>query len=140
MSDKEYECISEELDMQNLNDEDLEYLECLDEDEQLENTEREELSDEDLEEKLLDLLVIPLDVDNLDNLSLNKDNFKKGINKVSEIAGMFVTLKNVGMNSDMAYDMVKSITNINAQLSIQDKVCNMELKCSKEETNRKANL
>lgn len=98
------------------------------------------LDEDELEEKLLDLITIPLDVDNLSDLTLNKDNFKKGINKVSEIAGMFVALKNVGMNPDMAYDMVKNLTNINAQLSIQDKVCNMEITCAKEETAKKVSL
>ena len=81
-----------------------------------EELEQENVSLEDMDkEQLLDIVYslleqkdkeIDINVDNLDGITIDKNEFKKGIKQYSAIAGAFTVLNSVGYPKDLIHEMI----------------------------------
>ena len=81
-----------------------------------EELEQENMSLEDMDkEQLLDIVYslleqkdkeIDINVDNLDGITIDKNEFKKGIKQYSAIAGAFTVLNSVGYPKDLIHEMI----------------------------------
>ena len=81
-----------------------------------EELEQENMSLEDMDkEQLLDIVYslleqkdkeIDINVDNLDGVTIDKNEFKKGIKQYSAIAGAFTVLNSVGYPKDLIHEMI----------------------------------
>ena len=81
-----------------------------------EELEQENMSLEDMDkEQLLDIVYslleqkdkeIDINVDNLDGIAIDKNEFKKGIKQYSAIAGAFTVLNSVGYPKDLIHEMI----------------------------------
>ena len=81
-----------------------------------EELEQENVSLEDMDkEQLLDIVYslleqkdkeIDINVDNLDDITIDKNEFKKGIKQYSAIAGAFTVLNSVGYPKDLIHEMI----------------------------------
>ena len=81
-----------------------------------EELEQENMSLEDMnKEQLLDIVYslleqkdkeIDINVDNLDGITIDKNEFKKGIKQYSAIAGAFTVLNSVGYPKDLIHEMI----------------------------------
>ena len=81
-----------------------------------EELEQENMSLEDLsKDELLDVVYslleqkdkeIDINVDNLDGITIDKNEFKKGIKQYSAIAGAFTVLNSVGYPKDLIHEMI----------------------------------
>ena len=81
-----------------------------------EELEQENVSLEDMDkEQLLDIVYslleqkdkeIDINVDNLDGIAIDKNEFKKGIKQYSAIAGAFTVLNSVGYPKDLIHEMI----------------------------------
>ena len=81
-----------------------------------EELEQENMSLEDLsKDELLDVCYslleqkdkeIDINVDNLDGITIDKNEFKKGIKQYSAIAGAFTVLNSVGYPKDLIHEMI----------------------------------
>ena len=81
-----------------------------------EELEQENVSLEDMDkEQLLDIVYslleqkekeIDINVDNLDDITIDKSEFKKGIKQYSSIAGAFTVLNSVGYPKDLIHEMI----------------------------------
>ena len=77
---------------------------------------QENVSLEDMDkEQLLDIVYslleqkdkeIDINVDNLDGITIDKNEFKKGIKQYSAIAGAFTVLNSVGYPKDLIHEMI----------------------------------
>ena len=76
-----------------------------------ENVSLEDLSKDELLDVCYSLLEqkdkeIDINVDNLDGITIDKNEFKKGIKQYSAIAGAFTVLNSVGYPKDLIHEMI----------------------------------
>jgi type II secretory pathway component PulF len=74
---------------------------------------------------------IELNVDNLTDIEINKDNFSKGLKDISYTCGMLTGLINIGLSPKDALDYVLNQENINHNQRLQDKINNNNIEVSK---------
>ena len=94
-----------------------------------EELEQENVSLEDMDkEQLLDIVYslleqkdkeIDIDVDNLDGITIDKNEFKKGIKQYSAIAGAFTVLNSVGYPKDLIHEMILNDRTISHNQQLQ---------------------
>ena len=94
-----------------------------------EELEQENMSLEDMDkEQLLDIVYslleqkdkeIDIDVDNLDGITIDKNEFKKGIKQYSAIAGAFTVLNSVGYPKDLIHEMILNDRTISHNQQLQ---------------------
>lgn len=100
--------------------EELEYKcdcdECEEEDIEQELFTKEELIEiiEEIKPKVM------LNIESLNNLELDMDEFKRGIKESSYMCGQFIALTNVGMDKDMAYNVVLNESTARANLEMAE--------------------
>ena len=98
-----------------------------------EELEQENMSLEDMDkEQLLDIVYslleqkdkeIDINVDNLDGITIDKNEFKKGIKQYSAIAGAFTVLNSVGYPKDLIHEFLINRETIDYQLSLNEQTC-----------------
>ena len=98
-----------------------------------EELEQENMSLEDMDkEQLLDIVYslleqkdkeIDINVDNLDGITIDKNEFKKGIKQYSAIAGAFTVLNSVGYPKDLIHEFLINRETIDYQLSLNKQTC-----------------
>ena len=94
-----------------------------------EELEQENMSLEDMDkEQLLDIVYslleqkdkeIDINVDNLDGITIDKNEFKKGIKQYSAIAGAFTVLNSVGYPKDLIHEMILNDRTISHNQQLQ---------------------
>ena len=94
-----------------------------------EELEQENVSLEDMDkEQLLDIVYslleqkdkeIDINVDNLDGITIDKNEFKKGIKQYSAIAGAFTVLNSVGYPKDLIHEMILNDRTISHNQQLQ---------------------
>lgn len=94
-----------------------------------EELEQENMSLEDLsKDELLDVVYslleqkdkeIDINVDNLDGITIDKNEFKKGIKQYSAIAGAFTVLNSVGYPKDLIHEMILNDRTISHNQQLQ---------------------
>ena len=94
-----------------------------------EELEQENVSLEDMDkEQLLDIVYslleqkdkeIDINVDNLDGIAIDKNEFKKGIKQYSAIAGAFTVLNSVGYPKDLIHEMILNDRTISHNQQLQ---------------------
>ena len=94
-----------------------------------EELEQENVSLEDMDkEQLLDIVYslleqkdkeIDINVDNLDGITIDKSEFKKGIKQYSAIAGAFTVLNSVGYPKDLIHEMILNDRTISHNQQLQ---------------------
>ena len=97
-----------------------------------EELEQENVSLEDMDkEQLLDIVYslleqkdkeIDINVDNLDGITIDKNEFKKGIKQYSAIAGAFTVLNLVGYPKDLIHEMILNHKTIQHNQQFQNTV------------------
>lgn len=84
------------------------------------NDEKEEYDHLGLLENILsDLMSVELDTSDLEGVKIDKTEFAKGVKSFSKFAGMFVCLKNVGMDTESAVSLILNERNIEHAHKIQ---------------------
>ena len=106
-----------------------------------EELEQENMSLEDMDkEQLLDIVYslleqkdkeIDINVDNLDGITIDKNEFKKGIKQYSAIAGAFSALNSVGYPKDLIHEFLINRETIDYQLSLNKQTCESNEKQAK---------
>lgn len=76
-----------------------------------ENTTNQEITQEDLQELLQTDFYFPVDLECLGNIKMNKKEFQKGVDSVSELCGQISALKSVGIDNQGVVDLVATIIN-----------------------------
>ena len=94
-----------------------------------EELEQENMSLEDMDkEQLLDIVYslleqkdkeIDINVDNLVGITIDKNEFKKGIKQYSAIAGAFTVLNSVGYPKDLIHEMILNDRTISHNKQLQ---------------------
>ena len=94
-----------------------------------EELEQENMSLEDMDkEQLLDIVYslleqkdkeIDINVDNLNDITIDKSEFKKGIKQYSAIAGAFTVLNSVGYPKDLIHEMILNDRTISHNQQLQ---------------------
>ena len=97
--------------------------------EDLELNEQESVSLEDLDkEQLLDIVYslleqkdkeIDININNLDDITIDKSEFKKGIKQYSSIAGAFTVLNSVGYPKDLIHEIILNEKTISHNQKLQ---------------------
>ena len=106
-----------------------------------EELEQENVSLEDMDkEQLLDIVYslleqkdkeIDINVDNLDGITIDKNEFKKGIKQYSAIAGAFTVLNSVGYPKDLIHEFLINRETVEFQLALNEQTCESNEKQAK---------
>ena len=106
-----------------------------------EELEQENVSLEDLSKnELLDIVYslleqkdkeIDINVDNLDGITIDKNEFKKGIKQYSAIAGAFTVLNSVGYPKDLIHEFLINRETVEFQLALNEQTCESNEKQAK---------
>ena len=99
------------------------------ENEELELNEQESVSLEDLEkDELINIInslseqkdkEIDININNLDDITIDKSEFKKGIKQYSSIAGAFTVLNSVGYPKDLIHEIILNEKTISHNQKLQ---------------------
>ena len=99
------------------------------ENEELELNEQESVSLEDLDkDELINIIYslseqkdkeIEININNLDDITIDKSEFKKGIKQYSSIAGAFTVLNSVGYPKDLIHEIILNEKTISHNQKLQ---------------------
>ena len=99
------------------------------ENEELELNEQESVSLEDLDkDELINIIYslseqkdkeIDININNLDDITIDKSEFKKGIKQYSSIAGAFTVLNSVGYPKDLIHEIILNEKTISHNQKLQ---------------------
>jgi len=95
--------------------------EDMEDDTSLESLSKDELID--VIEQLMNSKDVEVNTENIQNLGLNEKEFAKGLSSVSLIAGQYTGLKNVGIDSASAIDILINMANTEFNLKLNEMTC-----------------
>ena len=83
---------------------------------------------EEVFELLQDLLPeVKIDTEELNDVKIDADKFKNGVDSVAEICGKYVALTSVGMDSNSAVDVIMNLLNIEYNKEVNKQTCENNL-------------
>ena len=101
-----------------------------------ENVSLEDLSKDELLDVCYSLLEqkdkeIDINVDDLNDITIDKSEFKKGIKQYSSIAGAFTVLNSVGYPKDLIHEFLINRETVEFQLALNEQTCESNEKQAK---------
>ena len=74
---------------------------------------------------------IDINVDDLNDITIDKSEFKKGIKQYSAIAGAFTVLNSVGYPKDLIHEFLINRETVEFQLALNEQTCESNEKQAK---------